>query len=429
MRYKNKGGQKSLHLNGVTANNLVVNDANGDAFGTIHLKSKNSKAINFVRKFDKSNVVVEGNEQTLNFAAGTVINELTQKAGATITAAEGVEIAKSNIDPAEKGEIITLSGDLKDTVIVKKDANAENTVVVEIKVDPSDKEEVKIENNGTINKSDESIVIDGNPVTSGVPPVTPPVIPPGGSGGGEQTPEPEKAELTSVIAHVGSKEISMDKTTKVIDLSKQANESMLTEVEITSTNATKFVLNSVKLSESDWNLVGSTPKEYLLNSDGSKTITTEKLLGIYDKGNGGISLGNLRAAGKQVVIKGYLKGTAGYQDNENIITINLADEGEVIPTAFTNEYGTITNNGKDGKIQKATVEINKAKYDLKISNIDKSAGGVDLIKPYIGNDAQIKLFTNVLLVKVKKQSIEDVTLKDLAGLGEIQKDNYFIVFK
>ena len=438
---KNKGGQiivkdvaeKSLHLNGVTANDLVVNDANGsnivagagtkisnllvsdkaggnvnlqssngDAFGTIHLKSKNSKAINFAGKFDKSNVVVEGNEQKLNFAAGTVINELTLKAGASITAAEGVKIAKIIIDPAKKGEIITLSGDLKDTVIIIKDANAiiriaENTVVGEIKVDPSVKGEVTIYNKGTINKADERIIIIGNPVLPEVPPVptppTPPVTPPTDPGVPIVTPK-----LKEVTAIVGGKPFSM--VNGLIDLSEEANESKFTEVKITSENATKFILESVEVRGEKIKL-----EDKGLHYDiekGETKVPVSKLLGNLDAGKDGISIANLRALvlDQPVTLTGALSNEKASVETKVSIKLGV---GSNLPTTYDNEYVTIVKEGiKDGK---HTVRVTIKDETVTLGQIDAKSGGaisfITLVKSYTGVSLSADQIGKLTLAQLK----------------------------
>ncbi|MGG3942794.1 hypothetical protein ABEV54_15290 [Peribacillus psychrosaccharolyticus] len=453
---KNKGGQiivkdvaeKSLHLTNITANDLIVNDANGsnivagagakianllvsdkaggnvnlqssngNAFGIINLKSKNSKAINFAGKFDKSNVVVSGNEQKLNFAAGTVINELTLKAGANITAAEGVKIAKLNIDPAKKGEIITLSGDLKDTVVTIKDANAiikiaENTVVGEIKVDPSVKGEVSIENKGTINKIDESIEIIGNPVTPGVPAEpTPPGGGGGGVGGGDQTPpETLPAELLKVTANVGG-EVEMKDN--VIDLTGKNDDQMFTEIKITTKNATKFILNNV-------NVRGENVDSYVkkLQLDVKKdviTIPISKLLGNYDVGNNGISMANLRAIAldKPVILEGFLSnGSVSDESKSNTkITIKLGI-GSNLPTVYDNKYVTIV---KKGVIEgQHTVSVKIKDETVTLGDVDSISGGtysiITLIKSYTGLTLDTEMTLGELKTLITKFKFDEYNI-------------------
>ena len=434
--------EKSLHLNGITAKNLIVNDGNGsnivagegakiakllvsdqaggnvnlhssvgDTFGTINLESTHSKAINFAGNFDKSNVVVDGNEQNVNFAAGTAINELTIKAGATVTAAENVKIAELHIDPVKKGENVTLSGDLKDTVVVVNNADtiikiSENTVVGEIKVDPSVKGEVKVEDQGSIIKSDESIELIGKPVAA--------------------------AELKTVIADVGGSEVPMT-SDNIIDLTGKSNEDMFTGVRITADNAAKLVLESVKVRGAEVNLMGSTPLEYQLA--GSTTLSVKELLGSHDLGDEGISMGNLRTVllNKPIVIKGYLNNEN--EDNEDIdITIKLGDSKD-LPTSYKNDYVTITKNGlnENGK-HKATVEINKDKYHLTIGDIDESAGGVefiDLLLSYMGTDIKTdNALINALIGKAGKKEIEQVPLGILVKVvKKIESNKYIIEFK
>ncbi|MEK3798608.1 hypothetical protein MHI18_10115 [Peribacillus sp. FSL H8-0477] len=447
---KNNGGQivvkdiaeKSLHLNGITAKELIVNDVNGsnivagagakianllvsdqaggnvnlhsslgDTFGTINLESTHSKAINFAGNFDKSNVVVKGNEQNVNFAAGTAINELTIKAGATVTAAENVKISELHIDPVKKGENITLSGDLKDTVVVVNNADAiikisENTVVGEIKVDPSVKGEVKVEDQGSIINADESIELIGNPVA-----VT---------------------ELKNVTAEVGGNEVAMT-SDNVIDLTGTSNEDMFTRVKITADNAEKLVLDSVKVRGAEVNLMGSTPLEYQIA--GSTTLSVKDLLGSHDLGDEGISMGNLRTVllNKPIVIKGYLNNEN--EDNKDIdITIKLGDSKD-LPTTYENDYVTITKNGLNEKGKhKATVEINKDKYHLTIGDIDESAGGVefiDLLLSYMGTDIKTdNALINALIGKAGKKEIEQVPLGILVKIvKKIESNKYIIEFK
>lgn len=447
---KDNGGQiivkdvaeKSLHLNGITAKNLIVNDANGsniiagegakiakllvsdqaggnvnlhssvgDTFGTINLESTHSKAINFAGNFDKSNVVVDGNEQNVNFAAGTAINELTIKAGATVTAAENVKIAELHIDPVKKGENVTLSGDLKDTVVVVNNADtiikiSENTVVGEIKVDPSVKGEVKVEDQGSIIKSDESIELIGKPVAA--------------------------AKLKNVIAEVGGSEVPMT-SDNIIDLTGKSNEDMFTGVKITADNAEKLVLDSVKVRGVEVNLMGSTPLEYQIA--GSITLSVKDLLGSHDLGDEGISMGNLRTVllNKPIVIKGYLNNEN--EDKKDIdITIQLGNSQD-LPTSYKNDYVTITKNGlnENGK-HKATVEINKAKYHLTIGDIDESAGGVefiDLLLSYMGTDIKTdNALINALIGKAGKKEIEQIPLGILVKVvKKIESNKYVIEFK
>lgn len=453
---KNKGGQiivkdvaeKSLHLTNITANDLIVNDANGsnivagagakianllvsdkaggnvnlqssngNAFSTINLKSKNSKAINFAGKFDKSNVVVEGNEQKLNFAAGTVINELTLKAGANLTAAEGVEIAKINIDPAKKGEIITLSGDLKDTVIVIKDANAiikvaENTVVGEIKVDPSVKGEVQIDNQGTVNKADDSIVFTGNPVK-------PPVTPPGDGGGGGVTPPPvtdptnpgvpiTTPKLKDVTATVGGKSYPM--VSGLIDLSGVANESKFTEVQITSENATKFVLESVEVRGNNVKLEDK-GLHYDIKADGVTKVPVSKLLGNLDVGKDGISIANLRALvlDQPVTLTGTLSNEKASAETKVSIKLGV---GSNLPTTYDNEYVTIVKEGIQGG--KHTVSVTIKDETVTLSDVDsKTSGAISLstlLKSYTGISLDPKTTLGDLKTIISKLKFEEYNI-------------------
>lgn len=327
-------------------------------------------------------MVVDGNEQNVNFAAGKAINELTIKAGATVTAAENVKIAELHIDPV-KGENVTLSGDLKDTIVVVNNADtiikiSENTVVGEIKVDPSVKGEVKVEDQGSIIKSDESIELNGKPVAA--------------------------PELKNVIEEVGGSEVPMT-SDNIIDLTGKSNEDMFTGVKITADNAEKLVLDSVKVRGVEVNLMGSIPLEYQIA--GSITLSVKVLLGSHDLGDEGISMGNLRTVllNKPVVIKGYLNNEKGNEDID--ITIKLGDSKD-LPTSYKNDYVTITKNGlnENGK-HKATVEINKAKYHLTIGDIDESAGGVefiDLLLSYIGTDIKTdNALINGLMGKIGKK--------------------------
>ena len=105
---------------------------------------------------------------------------------------------------------IVLSGALKNTVVNVKNANARitvptGTVIGEIKKDSTVTGEVKVDNQGTIEKAEEGISVDGNKPNETTKPSTPSTPSPGGGGGGgggSTNPNPDPVTPTLALSGI-----------------------------------------------------------------------------------------------------------------------------------------------------------------------------------------------------------------------------------
>ncbi len=225
-----KGGQiivedvaeHSLYLNNVQADDVVVNDANGsnivaqtgtqvgnlivskqagakgtvtlesaaaNAFGSVTLLANgNSESNGIVIKGDYSNTkLIVAGEGQVTISKDAKVKELEVQSKATVSAETGAEVTTITIAAESKGEVITLSGALKNVIVIVKNDNAKiivpaGTVIGEIKKDASVTGTINIDNQGTIDKAEEGIKVDGNKPGEVVKPT--PVTPPVGGGGG-----------------------------------------------------------------------------------------------------------------------------------------------------------------------------------------------------------------------------------------------------
>lgn len=146
-----------------------------------------------------TNVTVKGKETEVKIGATAKILELLVNSKATIDAENGASLLSLLIDTADKNTEIGLKGDLSDTNVLLKNSNASvsikaGTVVKKIEKDASVKDDIKIDNNGTVidsegvdvgNSSDYTPPISGE--TGGGQTETPPT---GGNNGGGQTETP-----------------------------------------------------------------------------------------------------------------------------------------------------------------------------------------------------------------------------------------------
>ena len=352
-----KGGQiivddvaeHSLYLNGVQADDVVVNDANGsnivaqsgtqvanlivskkagatgtvtlesvaaNAFGTVTVSSNgNSASSGIVIKGDYSNskLIVNGEDQKVTVAQGTKVNELEVQSNAVVSAEEGATVTNITIAAESEGGEITLSGSLKNVVVVVKNANAKiivptGTIVGEIKKDPSVTGEVKVDNQGVINKAEEGITVDGNKPVEVVKP---------DDDDDDQTPSPGDPDL--LITVTGTESITVGNNA-VVDLRGKDDSFRFTG--ITFHNATigsQLIITSVQADDR------SLPAPNIpISVTATTEVTTRDILGSLDRGTPGVSLGALRNELKagHVVVQGVVQESE--KDSYNVsVTIYL----------------------------------------------------------------------------------------------------------
>ncbi|OMF59340.1 hypothetical protein BK139_13130 [Paenibacillus sp. FSL R5-0490] len=244
----NKGGsiivddvaEHSLYQYNVTAEKLVINDANGanivgdkgtkiesvtvsDAAGVsgnIHIESKDkgafgnisidssgtkeSEGVSLKGDFSETLVSVSGKDTKLNVNKDTKIKSVDVKSSMKLSAETGAQVQSINLAAEEKGQTIELGGDLKNTVVNIMNANAEITVkedthIKEVKKDSSVTGNVAIKNNGKVEKST-GVELTNNPPVQTQPPAVPgtPSSPPPSNGGGNDTEEPVPAVIESI---------------------------------------------------------------------------------------------------------------------------------------------------------------------------------------------------------------------------------------
>ncbi|MBN8201459.1 Ig-like domain-containing protein [Bacillus sp. NTK034] len=244
----NKGGsiivddvaEHSLYQNGVTAEKLVINDANGanivgdkgtkiefvtvseaaGVSGNIHIESKNkdafanisieaagtkgSEGVSLKGDFSETLVSVSGKDAKLNVNKDTKIKSVDVKSSMKLSAEAGAQVQSINLAAEEKGQTIELGGDLKNTVVNIMNANAEITVkedthIKEVKKDSSVTGNVAITNNGKVEKAT-GVELTNNPPVQTQPPEVPgtPSNPPPSNGGGNDTEEPVPAVIESI---------------------------------------------------------------------------------------------------------------------------------------------------------------------------------------------------------------------------------------
>lgn len=144
---------------------------------SVHIEAKGtkeSKGITFKGDFSHSKVSVAGEGSEIKVDSRSVIQEIEVRAQTTIDALAGAVIKALNIATQEQGQVIQLKGDMANTIVNILKANekiivGENTVIKEIKKDPSVSNNIIVENNGKI-ESSTGVTIENNPPISTTPP-------------------------------------------------------------------------------------------------------------------------------------------------------------------------------------------------------------------------------------------------------------------
>ncbi|AZB44576.1 hypothetical protein CEF21_21075 [Bacillus sp. FJAT-42376] len=121
----------------------------------------------------KSKITVSGSGNGLKIEENAKVREIEVKAEATVEAGKGSEVAAVSVASQSKDSKITLKGDFSKTSVDIQNSNAklvipENTVVKEVKKDPSVTGTVQIENKGNVETAT-GIVIPGTPSGSAAP--------------------------------------------------------------------------------------------------------------------------------------------------------------------------------------------------------------------------------------------------------------------
>jgi len=143
-------------------------------------------------------------------------------------------------------------------------------------------------------------------------------------GGAPTTPPPPPAPVTSPAFSGFAAQLStgvVSGSNNRVSLAGTPDSSVLQGVQITSSNAAKFRVNSVTVA--GLNFLDKSV-EYSL-SGATSTITSKALFGTFDSGEPGVGIGNMRAfvGDSDIILKGNLIGADGTASDEITININL----------------------------------------------------------------------------------------------------------
>ena len=353
--------------NQVKTGTITITSGAGNALGEITITSEAGQTtdVNLSGDF-KAPITVEGQgATTISAAAGTIVSSVTSNtnsltlAGAgtysavvaqsgTLTAATGTVLPSVTVATTSPTQTVTLAGNIGSVTQIEGNitlaagatvTNMTTTSSSTILVPPGSSIGSLVSTGTTAPSVGGGGQVNGQ-TTPVIPPVTPPPVTPPPSGGGGTT--ATALTVSSVTALVNSVEISPTTGTYNFGLGSTVDSSKVTGLKLLSNiSSPDLVISSIYAKGVEWITPGYTIRA-TVPSNG--IVGVGAILGGFDQGNDGMSLGNLRFifGNGDVVLKGKLNKSGNYTDSSEItVTITLGS-GQSPVTTLNNTWMIIT---------------------------------------------------------------------------------------